>query len=158
MDRKEREKNVGFVIHRLDHGFRKRLSSNVEKAGIDEITLMHGWIIRYLYDRREEDIFQRDIERNFSIGRSTVTGIIQLMEKKGYLQRESVKQDARLKKVFLTEKGIHAHESIEGIIEELNREIMRGISDEELRIFYEVTHKLEANLFEGCRCKREDQR
>ncbi len=158
MNKKECEKGIGFSIHRLDHGFKKRLSAGVEKAGLDEITLMHGWIIRYLYERRGSDVFQRDIEKNFSIGRSTVTGIIQLMEKKGYLRRESVEQDARLKKVVLTEKGIYAQESIEGIIEELNSQLMRGIGEEELQTFYEVLRKLEANLFENCRCKREDQR
>ena len=32
-------------------------------------------------------VFQRDIEREFSITRSTVTNILQLMERKGYIQR-----------------------------------------------------------------------
>lgn len=156
MNREENEKKIGFSIHKLDHLFRKRLSASVERAGIDEITLMHGWIIRYLYERRGDDVFQRDIEKNFSIGRSTVTGIIQLMERKGYLRRESVEHDARLKKVLLTEKGIYAHESIEDIIEGLNRQIMQGINEEELKIFYGVLHKLEKNLFEECRCRKEN--
>ena len=142
----------------LNHMIKRNLICHVNATSIDEITLMHGWIIRYLYERRGSDVFQRDIEKNFSIGRSTVTGIIQLMEKKGYLRRESVEQDARLKKVVLTEKGIYAQESIEGIIEELNSQLMRGIGEEELQTFYEVLRKLEANLFENCRCKREDQR
>ena len=42
--------------------------------------------------------FQKDIEQRFAVGRSTVTNLIQLMEKKGFVKRESVKQDARLKK------------------------------------------------------------
>ena len=53
---------------------------------------------------------QRDIEREFSITRSTVTNILQLMERKGYIQRQSVPQDARLKQLVLTEEGIRFHE------------------------------------------------
>ncbi len=58
------------------------------------MTMMHGWIIRYLYENREQDIFQKDIEQRFAVGRSTVTNLIQLMEKKGFVKRESGKQDA----------------------------------------------------------------
>lgn len=69
-----------------------------------------GWIIEYLYRHRDEPVFQRDIEREFSITRSTVTNILQLMERKGYIQRLSVPQDARLKQLVLTEEGIQRHE------------------------------------------------
>lgn len=55
-------------------------------------------------------VFQRDIEREFSITRSTVTNILQLMERKGYIERRSVPQDARLKQLVLTEEGICFHE------------------------------------------------
>ena len=58
----------------------------------------------HLYRHREEQVFQRDIEREFSITRSTVTNILQLMERKGYIERRSVPQDARLKKLVLTEE------------------------------------------------------
>ena len=73
-------------------------------------TRYNGWIIGYLYRHRDEPVFQRDIEREFSITRSTVTNILQLMERKGYIQRLSVPQDARLKQLVLTEEGIQRHE------------------------------------------------
>ena len=38
------------------------------------------------------------------------------MEKKGFIRRESVAHDARLKKVTLTEKGIKSHRRIEELI------------------------------------------
>lgn len=94
----EKGNRVGFTIRRLDHVLRRNLEMRVKEEGIDEITLMHGWIIRYLYENRNQDIFQKDIEKNFSIGRSTVTGIIQILEKKGFISREFVAHDARLKK------------------------------------------------------------
>ena len=100
--------------------------------------MMHGWIIRYLYENREQDIFQKDIEQRFAVGRSTVTNLIQLMEKKGFVKRESVKQDARLKKVILTEKGIASQESFEDIVEHIEEELSEGISEEELHIFYSI--------------------
>ena len=35
-------------------------------------------------------MFQRDVEAEFNIRRSTATGILQLMEKNGFLLREPV--------------------------------------------------------------------
>ena len=95
---KEEDRKIGPEIHCTDLKLSRNLSAHVRKSGVDEVTMMHGWIIRYLYENREQDIFQKDIEQRFAVGRSTVTNLLQLMEKKGFVRRESVKQDARLKK------------------------------------------------------------
>lgn len=143
---RKREERIGFEIRRLDHMLARNLQARVKAAGIDEVTLMHGWIIRYLYMNRNEDVFQKDVEQYFSIGRSTVTNIIQLMEKKGFVVRQSVEYDARLKKVVLTEKGVRSHEMIESLIDHLDTSLVEGITDEELSVFYSVIEKLAGNL------------
>lgn len=143
---KRREERIGFEIRRLDHMLGRNMQAHVRAAGIDEVTLMHGWIIRYLYTNQDKDVFQKDIEQYFSIGRSTVTNIIQLMERKGYIARESVKHDARLKKVVLTEKGIRNQEMLEDLVESLDTRLVDGITDEELYVFYLVIEKLKRNL------------
>ena len=140
------EERIGFEIRRLDHILARNLQAHVKTAGIDEVTVMHGWIIRYLYTNQDKDVFQKDIEQYFSIGRSTVTNIIQLMERKGYIARESVEHDARLKKVVLTEKGIRNQEMLEDLVESLDTRLVDGITDEELYVFYSVIEKLKRNL------------
>ena len=139
VERKGRK--IGPEIHCADLKLSRNLSAHVRKSGVDEVTMMHGWIIRYLYENREQDIFQKDIEQRFAVGRSTVTNLLQLMEKK-----ESVKQDARLKKVILTEKGITSQESFEDIVEHIEEELSEGISEEELHIFYKVLDQINQNV------------
>ena len=97
-------------LRRVDNLIFRRLNQFSRANGVEQTTPMHGWIIEYLYRHRDEPVFQRDIEREFSITRSTVTNILQLMERKGYIQRLSVPQDARLKQLVLTEEGIRRHE------------------------------------------------
>ena len=143
---KEKGRKIGPEIHCTDLKLSRNLSAHVRKSGVDEVTMMHGWIIRYLYENRERDIFQKDIEQKFSVGRSTVTNLLQLMEKKGFVRRESVKQDARLKKVILTEKGIASQESFEDIVEHIEEELSEGISEEELYIFYKVLDRIKQNV------------
>ena len=57
--------------------------AQARSLNIDEVTVMHGWILAYLEDNREREIYQKDIEGKFGINRSTVTNIVKLMEKKG---------------------------------------------------------------------------
>ena len=68
-------------------------------TGLEPITGTQAFIIDYLYtaEKRGVDIFQRDIERQFGIGRSATSGMLQLMEKNGMIRRTSVPQDARLR-------------------------------------------------------------
>lgn len=144
----EIDNKVGFVIHKLDMGIKKMLDANMKAEGYDEVTLMHGWILKYLYENRQKEVYQRDIEKQFAIGRSTVTTIIQLMEKRDLIRRESVEQDARLKKVVLTEKGYAHHDRVEKNIYNLHNKIMAGISQEEKEIFLAIADKIGENLKE----------
>ena len=124
-------------IRRVDNLIFRRINQFARTNGVEQATPMHGWIIEYLYRHRDTPVFQRDIEREFSITRSTVTNILQLMERKGYIERRSVPQDARLKKLVLTEEGVRFHENtilsfkqtddyVAGLLtEEENAELMR---------------------------------
>lgn len=152
-----REVPVGPLIHKMDKMLSRNMAAKMRTAGVDKLTLMHGWIIRYLYERQEEKVFQKDIEKFFSIGRSTVTNIIQLMEKNGYIARESVPGDARLKKVRLTEKGITRHEMLEELITRLDGELVRGITEEEMDTFYKVMNKIRGNLKDAWTAGEEDE-
>ena len=106
----EGQQVIPAQLRRVDNMIFRRLNQFSRANGVEQTTPMHGWIIEYLYRHRDEPVFQRDIEREFSITRSTVTSILQLMERKGYIQRLSVPQDARLKQLVLTEEGIRLHE------------------------------------------------
>lgn len=146
MDKKECDKKIGRVIHRLDKMLYRNLSASSRMAGMDELTIVHGWILHYLYDNREKNVYQRDIEKEFGVGRSSVTTTIQIMERNGYLRREAVESDARLKKVTLTEKGFESQEKMEILVERLNEKTLEGIGEKEFEVFLEVIEKLEENL------------
>lgn len=142
----EKKRCIGQEINRMYHIISRHIAIYVKESGMDEVTMMHGWIMRYLYERQHQDVFQKDIERKFSIGRSSVSGILQVMEKKGYIRRESVDYDARLKKVLLTEKGIGACESMGAIVVETEQMIEKDIDEQELEIFFRVMDKIRENM------------
>ena len=133
-------------LRRTDNLIFRRVNLIGRNNGVEDVTAMHGWILRYLYDNREKDIYQRDIEQTFSITRSTVTNILQLMEKKGYIRRESVARDARLKKLVLTEEGVAAHEKIRSCFYELNDLVESLLTSEERDEMMRLIGKIQAGL------------
>lgn len=140
---------LGYEIKTLDNlFFRNLMSYEIVNDHMDEVTVMHSWILGFLYANPDKDIFQKDIETEFSIARSTVTCIVKLMEKKGYIKRESVEQDARLKKLVLTETGRKMHELHMNDIDVLEERSKRKIDEEDLKIFWKVAEQLKRNLEE----------
>ena len=107
---------------------------------------MQSWVIGYLYDHSDKNLFQKDLEARFHIARSTATGIIQLMEKRGFLTRESVPSDARLKRLVLTEKGISFQLSIIRNLNQIEQLLKGQISQKDLDFFFEIIHQMKQNL------------
>ena len=62
--------HIGPQVHKMDRSISKLLEARVKAEGLDEVTLMHGWILRYLYEHQDAEIYQKDIEvfRNLPFG------------------------------------------------------------------------------------------
>lgn len=141
-------KGIGFEIKSMSNLIRRYFERSFICPHNDGTTQVQGWIIGYLYDRRESDIFQRDLEEAFHIRRPTVSALLGKMEAGGYITRESVPWDARLKKITLTDKAVELHKHIEAGIARVESEIARGITEEELEVFHRVFDKIRANISE----------
>lgn len=133
-------------LRRVDNLIFRRLNQFSRANGVEQTTPMHGWIIEYLYRHRDEPVFQRDIEREFSITRSTVTNILQLMERKGYITRRSVEQDARLKQLVLTEKGRQFHENTMLALHQTDEYVAGLLTEEENTELLRLLNKLYLGL------------
>lgn len=137
---------VGYEIHRLDNAIRKKIDNKLKCDGLDEATMTNGWVLKYLYDNRDKEVYQKDIEKHFNIGRSTVTGILKLMENKDLVSRMSVENDARLKRVILLPKGEEVHLMISNTIYATNEQIIEDITAEELETLFRILNKIHTNI------------
>lgn len=140
------EKQVVFAIRTLSNLLKRKVDNMISKKYTENLTGIHGWVIGYIYVNKDKEIFQRDIEEEFSIRRSTATTILQLMEKNNLIVRKPVNYDARLKKLELTDKAINIHEMISEDIKKVEKQAVKGLSDEEISTFLEIVEKIKANL------------
>lgn len=142
----DKEQLLGPILRMLYTAFKQQFVKIGAEENLDEVTLMHGWIMEYLYQNEGRDVYQKTIESKFNIRRSTVSSILQLMEKKGYISREAVDGDARLKKIALTQQGREISVKTKSMIDEIERRLIWDIEPQELEIFYQVAGKIKANL------------
>lgn len=142
----EGPKVIPAQLRRVDNLIFRKVNQIARANDVEQTTPMHGWIMGYLYRHRDEPVFQRDIEREFSITRSTVTNILQLMERKGYIERRSVPQDARLKQLILTEEGIRIHEKTVLSLRQTEEFVSGILTEEENAEFLRLLEKLREGL------------
>ncbi len=137
---------IGFQVHTLSHLIKRMVDRAAFQDQEGPVTGMQGRIIGYLYANRDRDVFQRDVQAQFSVRRSTVTGILQLMEKNGFITRQSVEHDARLKKLELTPKGAELHEKIGRSIQRVEEQLSAGITQMEKEEFIRLCEKIRAGI------------
>lgn len=147
-DREKGTVHLGKLIHELDNILYRNMLAIGKKYDYDQITVMNGWILRYLSMNEGKEIFQKDIENEFGITKSTVAGIIKLMEQKGFITRVSVPRDARLKQLVLTDMGRKYEEQMGSQMRQNNLHLQKNITKEEMEIFLRVIDKIKENVKE----------
>lgn len=141
-----RQRHIGLCLRMLQNEVMRFIDQRARQEGLDKVTLSNGWILMTLYDNRQRDMFQKDIEAECGMARSTVTGVVKLMEYKGLIRREAVPDDARLKKLVLTEKGLDTRKTMAAIFQECDAVMTAGMSKEEYDAFIQKLQELRRNL------------
>ena len=122
-----------MYIQRLAKTIKYLADDNLAKHNI---TLEQVKIIRFIHSQSMlSSVYQKDIETEFGIRRSSVTSILQNIEKNGLITREGDISDARIKKVLLTEKGTMLSQLLKDYIYNLEAVIVSGMTTEEKELF-----------------------
>ncbi|WP_187287396.1 MarR family winged helix-turn-helix transcriptional regulator [Gottschalkia acidurici] len=111
------------------------------------MTGTQGAVLNFIYTQsKNQNVYQRDIEIEFEIRRSSVTSMVNNLEKGGFIKRERVPEDSRLKRIVLTDKAISIAEQLQNSIDEVNRAILKGLNNEEIQYLDLILTKITENL------------
>jgi DNA-binding MarR family transcriptional regulator len=143
---KMKKKLIGIELRSLNNLIMRKVENSSAKEQIDSITGTNGWIIGFLAENADREIYQKDLEKQFSITRSTVSKVLILMEKKGLVERRSVPHDARLKKLVLTEKAWKISELMIDDVTRMEETLTKGFTEAELEYFYRCIQRMKNNI------------
>ena len=140
------DERVCLQVKQLSNLIQRKFFKSEVKKKADTMTFSHGWVIGYLYDNRNRCVLQSELEKEFRIRRSTITKILQLMEKNGLICRVPVENDARKKQLVLTPKAMQLHILVMNEMDETDKKIKKGINKKDLDTFFMVINKMKSNL------------
>lgn len=132
----------------LTNAIRKYCSKSPTRHEVEDMTGTNGWVIAYLYENSDREVYQRDLEHEFGISRSTTSKMLARMEEGGLVRRVRVFVDDRLKKIVLTDKSKMIAEKIREDNLKTEQKLMQGFSAEEIRTFENYLQRMLINISE----------
>ena len=138
------DNTLGKGVHILSRQLKREMDFKLAKYGI---TGVQSAMIGFIYEKKKKkDVFAKDIEKAFDLRRASSAGLIQNMEKNGLIKRETVGNDARLRRIVLTTKALEIRKEVQKNIRKVEKQAIEGLTKEEVKKYVELTEKMSANL------------
>ena len=144
--------HIGPYVRHLSKSIRLSIDEALDRefsaAGETRLTSVQAHVMGYLFYETEKGnvIYQKDIEQVFHIQRSTATGILKLLEQSGSIRRECDSSDARMKRITVTEEALQHKKKIDSAIDRIEKKLLTGLTEEEIKTYIELTEKMRRNL------------
>lgn len=140
-------REIGFEIKEIHDVLLKRILKEAHLENGCVVTPTQVKVVTFLEHAKDKKIYQKDIEVYLNSKRSTVSGILDTMEKNNLINRLSDLQDLRLKQIVLTDYAKGKIKIIREKIHEINSNLEKNISKHDLEIFYKVTKQIKNNIY-----------
>lgn len=134
--------DIGFYLRKLNNHIQKYSHTLYNRKEINECSLSNLWVIDYLMDNRNKDIYQKDIELEFSINKATASKMLSLMEEKKIISRVSSIEDGRLKKIEILPEGEKLREICLSLRREMEKELTAFLTEEETKCLKGILKKM----------------
>ena len=134
---------IGFYLSLIKKKMDKHMNEGLKKY---DLTKTQRDILGYLHFTDKNPVIQKDIEEQFHISNPTVTGILNRLEKKGFIERKQSLKDKRVRTIVLTKKEQDLHEDIENQICLMESKFENALGIEKQKQLLEILKDLAQNL------------
>jgi DNA-binding MarR family transcriptional regulator len=133
---------------RINGKFHKALTNGLKEMNIG-ITPVQSRLL--LFIKENEEVTATDILENFkSVNKSTLSEILNNLEKNGYIARQEAKDDSRKKIIALTDKSLIVVEELKENFDLVSDKVLEDISKEEYEQLKNLLDKIERSTDKLC--------
>ena len=125
--------SLGKALRQISKHYREKLA----KFGL---TQPQFFLLIALYE--EDNILISRLAEKVALDKATITGIIDRLEREGYVKRVYSKQDRRAIYIKLTDKAKNIENDLKKIYHETNSSFLSKLTEEEYKVFQSVIQKL----------------
>ena len=118
---------INFLLTNAQHNVFRYLSKRLSEYDVTPV--QHG-VLSCLMGKSYDT--PKHLAENLSLETSTISGILDRMQKKGLIDRVVNKEDRREVQVRITEKGRELEDKIGIITDEVNAEVLKNFTDDEI--------------------------
>lgn len=134
----------GFLIAKIHQISGRIFSKILKKAGIDEINPAQGRILFVLWKKDEIPI--SELARKTQLSKSTLTSMLDRLEKTGYIVRVPSKEDRRVILIRRAEKDKLLESRYIQVSDEMTNLFYDGFTSKEIDDFEDSLKRILANL------------
>lgn len=136
----------GYSIPFLMRLITDRMSTLFAEMADCPITAAQARVLMYMKRQGKRPVTQRELEKYMGVSHSTVKGLVQRLEDKGYVRTAFNSSDGRVKNVYLTGMALQYRERMREQIEELDARLLRGLSEQETQELTRVLEHIYSNI------------
>lgn len=139
-----RKTKGGFLITQIKQVQGRIFDVLLQKAGIREFNGAQGRILYVLW--QEDGLPIIELAKRTGLAKTTLTGMLDRMDEKGFLVRVTDAKDRRMLRIFLTAKAKILSDRYQQVSDEMSQIFYKGFSDEEIASFEKFLEKVLGNL------------
>ena len=138
------QRQGGFLIAKIHQVAGRVFARKLKAHGIDEINPAQGRILFVLW--QEDGISIQELARRTSLGKSTLTNMLDRLESSGHLRRARSAQDRRQIRIQRTPKDKALEARYADVSQEMTKLFYRGFSPTETDCFEDSLKRILNNL------------
>ena len=96
------DKHAARYISKLSNKLRRKIDAFSSK---ENFSGSQGRVLHFIL-AQNNDVFQKDIEEEYSLRPPTATELLKKMEQNGLIHREAMANDARMKRIIVSDKAL----------------------------------------------------
>ena len=129
----------GHLIRRLSQQSNQVFQDEMKRIGAD-VTSVQFAAMQAIDLHGEME--QSQIAQSIHYDKATIGGVIDRLEKRGWVERKANPKDRRAKLVTLTKEGRQALEAFTPVVKELQDQVVANLSSEERALFIKLAQKI----------------
>ena len=110
-----------------------------------ELTAAQGCAMGFL-NHQSTPPMAKDFEEALHLSHASAAGILDRLEKKGFIEFRTDENDRRCKRIYTLQKATDCHAHMHGIVEKLEQAITRDFSEAERAQFLDFLNRAIENL------------
>lgn len=134
----------GFLISKIHHLSGRILARKMKEHALDEINPAQGRILFVLW--QEDNIPIQKLARKTSLGKSTLTSMLDRLEQAGFVKRAAAEHDRRQSLIARTDKDRHYQAEYNLVSQEMTDLFYKGFRPDEIEAFEGYLERILTNL------------